>query len=163
MEIRKASLQDYNTIYNIAAVTWDATYKSILAQEQLEYMMDMMYSSKAIEEQMQLKGHHFIIAEENSTALAFASYELNYRSETTKIHKLYVLPDTHGKGLGKKLLTVIENAARANTNDKIVLNVNRFNPALNFYLKVGFANMGEDNIDIGNGYLMEDYLMQKQL
>ena len=163
MEIRKATLQDYEVIHKIALITWDATYSKILTTEQLEYMLDMMYSHKAIEEQIAIKGHEFLIIEEGGISLGFASFEINYRSQTTKLHKLYVLPETHGKGAGRALLTVVENAARRHTNDKLVLNVNRFNPALHFYLKCGFENLGDDNIDIGNGYVMEDYLMQKQL
>lgn len=163
MEVRKATLEDYEIIHKIAMITWDATYKSILTQEQLEYMLDLMYSRRAVEEQIALKGHHFLIAEEDGIAVGFASYEVNYRVETTKLHKLYVLPETHGKGTGRTLINLIENAARLHTNDKLVLNVNRFNPAVHFYLKNGFENLGDDNVDIGNGYLMEDYLMQKHL
>ena len=163
MEIRKASITDYTVIYNIAIPAWDATYKSILTPDQMEYMLTLMYSEDAIAEQIAIKGHQFLLALEDGIALGFASYEVNHLSETTKIHKLYVLPQAHGKGIGKALVTVIENAAKKNTNDKIILNVNRFNPAIQFYLKTGFTNQGVDNIDIGNGYVMEDYLMLKQL
>jgi GNAT superfamily N-acetyltransferase len=122
-----------------------------------------MYSLDAITEQMAIKGHHFLLAAEGGEYLGFASYEVNYKYEVTKIHKLYVLPQTQGKGVGKTLVTVIENAAKAHSNDKLLLNVNRYNPAVNFYLKTGFVKVGEEDINIGNGYLMEDYIMQKQL
>ena len=163
MEIRKASIEDYTTIYDIAIPVWEATYKSILNADQMEYMLNLMYSHEAVAEQIALKGHQFLLAANEGNYVGFASYEVNYRMETTKIHKLYILPEVHGKGIGKALLTVIEHAAKKNSNDKIVLNVNRFNPALHFYHKTGFINMGEDNIDIGNGHVMEDYLMLKQL
>jgi len=163
MEIRKASLLDYTTIHTIALPVWDATYKAILTDEQMEYMLNLMYSEEAITEQIAVKGHKFLLAEDGGEYLGFASYELNHLSETTKIHKLYVLPQAHGKGIGKALVTVIENAAKKSSNDKVVLNVNKFNPAINFYLKYGFTNMGDDIIDIGNGYVMDDYLMMKQL
>jgi len=163
MEIRKASLSDYNTIYTIALPAWDATYKNILTPEQMEYMLNLMYSNEAITDQIAVKGHTFLLAEDEGEYLGFASYEVNYLSETTKIHKLYVLPQAHKKGIGKALVTVIQNAAKNNYNDKIVLNVNKHNPAVNFYLKSGFENRGDDVIDIGNGYVMDDYLMMKQL
>lgn len=163
MEIVKASINDYQTIYDIAIPVWDATYKSILTAEQMEYMLKLMYSHEAIAEQIAIKGHHFLLAVEDGVTLGFASYEVNHRAETTKIHKLYVLPQAHGKGIGKALVTVIENAARNHTNDKLILNVNRFNPAVHFYTKIGFVNMGEEDVNIGNGYFMEDYFMQKQL
>ena len=164
MGIRKASITDYNTIYKIAIHVWDATYKDILTPEQMEYMINLFYSEEAINDQIAIKGHQFLLAvADNGEYLGFASYEINYLSETTKLHKLYVLPQAHGKGIGKALVTVIENAAKRNSNDKLLLNVNRFNPAVHFYLKSGFENMGEDDVDIGNGYVMEDYLMIKQL
>ncbi|MES2484673.1 MAG: GNAT family N-acetyltransferase [Bacteroidota bacterium] len=163
MEIRKASHEDYKTIYDIAVQTWDVAYKSILSEAQLEYMMNMMYSEKAFTEQLSINGHHFLIASIDGKELGFASYELNYRYETTKIHKLYVLPQTQGTGMGQALIKAVENAAKTNTNDKITLNVNRNNKAVHFYLKNGFENVGEEDVAIGNGYLMEDYIMLKQL
>ncbi len=163
MEIRKASLSDYDTIHAIALPVWDATYKSILTQDQMDYMLNLMYSNEAITEQINIKGHKFLLAVDEGEYLGFASYEPNYLSETTKIHKLYVLTLAHGRGIGKALISVIENAAKKNFNDKILLNVNKHNPAVHFYIKSGFVNMGEDVIDIGNGYVMDDYLMMKQL
>jgi len=161
MKIVKAHIKDYQTIYDIAVPVWDATYKSILKAEQLDYMLQLMYSREAIAEQMSTKGHQFLLALDDNAAVGFASYELNYSSETTKIHKLYVLPETHGKGIGRALINEIENAAKANADRTLLLNVNRFNPAVNFYSKVGFINVGEEDVAIGNGYLMEDYIMQK--
>ncbi|MXN90525.1 GNAT family N-acetyltransferase [Flavobacterium sp. Sd200] len=163
MKIIKASLSDYNVIHAIALTTWHATYNDILSPDQMEYMLEMMYSNEAIADQIAIKGHHFLLAEEEGEYLGFASYELNSLSETTKLHKLYVLPQAHGKGVGKALVTVIQNAAKSNNNNKIILNVNKHNPAINFYLKSGFINKGEDIIDIGNGYIMDDYLMMKEL
>jgi GNAT superfamily N-acetyltransferase len=163
MEIRKASLEDYKTIFDIAVITWDAAYKTILSGAQLEYMMDMMYSPDSFTNQVAIEGHHFIIASVNGKDVGFASYELNYRYQTTKLHKLYVLPDAQGTGAGKALITVIENAAKSNSNDKVTLNVNRFNTAVHFYLKNGYTNAGEEDVDIGSGYLMEDYIMTKLL
>ena len=163
MEIIKASLTDYKIIYDIAIPVWNATYKTVLTQEQMDYMLKLFYSEEAFTEQVAVKGHQFLLAVEGKDYLGFASYEVNYQSETTKLHKLYVLPEAHGKGVGKALVTVVENAARKSVNDKLLLNVNRYNPAVHFYLKAGFENKGEDDVDIGNGYLMEDYLMVKQL
>lgn len=163
MEIRKADLGDYKIINDLAIKTWYDTYSSILSQEQLEYMLNTMYSLEAITEQIAIKGHHFLLLSEGDKYLGFASYELNYTSGTTKLHKLYVLPETQGRGAGRLLISKIENAAKSNGNDKIVLNVNRYNNAANFYLKNGFTKAGEEDINIGNGYLMEDFIMEKGL
>nr|WP_322623561.1 GNAT family N-acetyltransferase [uncultured Flavobacterium sp.] len=164
MNIRKATIADYEFIYKIAIITWEATYGSILTADQFTYMINLMYSEHAIKEQMTTKGHQFYVVEDEAgTPFGFCSYEINNEPGKTKIHKLYVLPQTHGKGVGRAFVNLVEDAAKENDNNSIILNVNRFNPAYDFYLKVGFLNKGEDNVDIGNGYLMEDYLMEKPL
>jgi len=164
MNIRKATIADYEFIYKIAIITWEATYGSILTADQFTYMINLMYSENAIKEQMTTKGHQFYVVEDEAgTPFGFCSYEINNEPGKTKIHKLYVLPQTHGKGVGRAFVNLVEEAAQENDNNSIILNVNRFNPAYDFYLKVGFINKGEDNVDIGNGYFMEDYLMEKPL
>lgn len=161
MQIRKAGLEDFDIIHDLALKTWYNTYDKILSAEQLTYMLDMMYSRAAITEQIAIKGHHFLLLSEDDKYLGFASYELNYLSGTTKLHKLYVLPETQGKGAGRLLMSKIEAAAASNNNEKVSLNVNRYNPAINFYLKNGYTKAGEEDINIGNGYLMEDFIMEK--
>jgi diamine N-acetyltransferase len=163
MEIRKAVQEDYNTIFTIASVTWDDAYKAILSEAQLEYMMDMMYSPAAFTEQVSINGHHFIVASHNGREMGFASYEHNYRYGATKLHKLYVLPEAQGTGMGRALITAVENAAKAHGNTIVTLNVNRFNKAIHFYERNGYSNTGAVDVQIGNGYVMEDYVMEKVL
>lgn len=163
MKIRNADIGDFKIINDLALKTWYDTYSSILSPEQLEYMLKAMYSLEAFTEQIAIKGHHFLLLTEDDNYLGFASYELNYLSGVTKLHKLYVLPETQGRGAGRLLISKIENFAKNNGNDKITLNVNRYNNAVNFYLKNGFSKAGEENINIGNGYLMEDFIMEKEL
>lgn len=163
MNLRNASINDYNTIYHIADISWQDTYSKILSQEQMEYMLKKMYSPEAIASQMHEQGHVFLIIEESGEAFGFVSYQLHYTETATKIHKLYLLPSAQGNGAGKTLINTVEAAAVKAGDNSLVLNVNRFNPAYHFYLKTGFINRGEENVDIGNGFLMEDYIMQKPL
>ena len=163
MEIKKATLDDYNIIYDIAHRTWYRTYTSILSAEQLEYMLDMMYSREAITEQIDIKGHRFLLVSDEGVTIGFASYEMNHQTDTTRLHKLYILPDIQGKGAGRLLMAAVEEAARQGGNSSVVLNVNRYNPAYQFYLKCGYKKVGEEDIDIGRGYFMEDYIMGKTL
>ncbi|MDV6168176.1 GNAT family N-acetyltransferase [Flavobacterium sp. DG1-102-2] len=163
MQIRKATSEDFEIINRLAIATWHDAYKEILSVEQLHYMLEMMYSKNAITEQILIKGHRFLLLYEGDNYLGFASYELNYLSETTKLHKLYVLPETQGRGAGKLLMAKIEKAAAANGNNRISLNVNRYNSAVQFYAKNGYVKVREEDINIGNGYLMEDFIMEKGL
>lgn len=162
-EIVIATQQDYKIIDSLAKIIWPHTYNKILSQEQSDYMYDMMYSASAYNEQLALKNHHYLLARNGKNYLGFAAYELNAFYETTKIHKLYVLPETQGTGTGTLLLSKIEKIAKKHGSTKITLNVNRYNSAVDFYLKHGFAKAGEVDVEIGNGYLMEDFIMVKEI
>lgn len=159
----EAMTQDLKTIQEIAYQTWPATYGKILSKEQLNYMLSQFYSEESLKNNVQ-NGHHFLLAKEDNIALGFVSYEHNYKQEpVTRIHKIYILPQTQGKGIGKLLIDAVEDLAKENHSVALSLNVNRFNKALTFYQKIGFEIIGEEDIEIGRGYLMEDYKMEKKL
>lgn len=163
IEIRQATESDIDTIRDIAHRTWPDTFGSILSPPQIEYMLEMMYSQPALLRQM-ANGHTFLLVIENEIPLGYASYELGYKGEPkTKIHKIYVLPQTQGKGLGKLLINKIGKIASENNQRALSLNVNRYNAALKFYEHIGFEIAGREDIDIGNGFLMEDYILEKTI
>jgi ribosomal protein S18 acetylase RimI-like enzyme len=164
IKISKAKSKDFETIQAIAKMTWPVAYNEILSKAQLDYMLDKMYSFETLSDDLNYKEHHFYMATENDTCLGFTSIEHNYlKKEVTRIHKLYILPNTQGKGIGKCLVDAIVNFALEQKSTSITLNVNRFNKAVAFYEKIGFDIIGEEDIEIGNGYLMEDYMMEKKI
>lgn len=160
--IREAGKPDFKAIRDVAYRTWPDTYGKILSAAQLQYMLDAFYSEETLLENYLKKNHRFMLLSENGVPLGFASYEHRYQSaNVTRLHKLYLLPESQGKGAGKLLLNAVENEAAKNQSQDITLNVNRFNNAKTFYLKHGFEIVGEEDIEIGLGYLMEDYKMAK--
>lgn len=164
IQIIEATNQDYLLIQQIAHQTWPDTFGNILSEEQIAYMLEMMYSIKALTEQIQEKGYIFLLAKTEEKYLGFAAYELNYQGlAKTKLHKIYILPEAQGKGVGKLLISHVAEAAKQNRNEVLSLNVNRNNPALHFYQKLGFFVVAEENIPIGQGFLMEDFVMDKSL
>ncbi|GGA71808.1 N-acetyltransferase [Flavobacterium palustre] len=161
IHIVKAIKADLKTITEIAHKTWPITYGEILSPAQLDYMLDAFCSESALLKNIE-SGHEFILAKEANTVLGFASFEYHYQNNhTTKIHKIYILPETQGKGIGKLLIDSIAEFAKENNSDRLLLNVNRFNKALTFYQKLGFEIVEEINIELDHGYLMEDYIMEK--
>jgi GNAT superfamily N-acetyltransferase len=161
--ISEATVADFETIRSIAHTTWPVTYGEILSKEQLDYMLDKMYSDATLLENLN-KGHHFILINDDSVCLGFASFEHRYLNEKcTRLHKIYLLPETQGKGMGKMLLEQITALAKENQSEIISLNVNRFNKAYAFYKKMGFQVVAEEDLAIGNGYLMEDYKMELKI
>jgi GNAT superfamily N-acetyltransferase len=105
-------------------------------------------------------GHQFYLLKIDQKPLGFIGVQVNYPEPTQlKIHKLYVLPEVQGTGGGKLLFQQAVQVAKENKCDSILLNVNRFNKAVGFYKHIGFEILKEENIDIGNGFWMEDYVM----
>lgn len=162
--IEKASTEDIKTVQAIAKETWAVTFVEILSQSQIGYMLEMMYSTEAIIKQMTEQNHVFFLASEGDKSVGYLSVEANYKGQSkTKIHKIYILPSAQGKGIGKLLIEKATQVAKEHQNQALSLNVNRNNIAVKFYETVGFTIVGQENIDIGNGFLMEDYIMDKQL
>jgi len=161
MQILPANPSHIDIIRTIAHDTWPVTYGHIISPEQMTHMLGWMYSEKSLRQQMEEQGHHFLVAMEDGRCYGFASYELNGKKPgTTKIHKLYILPQSQGRGVGSKLVNAIATAALDNNNEVVTLNVNRQNKAVDFYKRIGFSIAGSEDIDIGQGFLMEDYIME---
>lgn len=161
--LRNAKEKDISVIQKIADQTWRVTYAAYLSVPQLDYMLNKMYNTGTLLEQL-TNGHTFLIAEENGTDLGFAGFsEIDSENKIFKLHKLYVLPDTHGKGIGKLLMNEVVQLTKKSGAKKLQLNVNRNNKAATFYAKSGFQIKETVDLDIGNGFFMNDYVMEKEL
>jgi GNAT superfamily N-acetyltransferase len=161
--LRKAKEKDIEVIQDIAKNTWYSTYESILGVDQIEYMLNKMYSRGALISQLQ-EGHTFLIAEQNLQDLGFAGFSLSDPERNTyKLHKLYVLPSAQGTGVGKLLMNEVANIAKSAGAISLELNVNRNNKAAEFYKGAGFNIKETVDLDIGNGFFMNDYVMEKVL
>ena len=157
--INLLSKNEMVVVREIAQITWPITYREILSSEQLDYMFEWMYNLETLQNQVE-EGQLFYVLKENGKPLGFIGIEL-FSSEKNdlKIQKIYVLPDAQGKGVGKKLIEKAIEIAQEKGIEQVILNVNRFNKAVSFYKKLDFKITSEVNIDIGKGYLMEDYIM----
>ena len=162
MTITPATIKDAAIIQSLAAATWPAAYSHIISAGQMEYMLDLMYSEQSLIKQFG-QGHSFLLAKDNNEAVAFASYSKTGSPGIYTLHKLYALPSQQGKGLGKKLIEYILNEINKENAQALQLNVNRQNVALKFYERLGFKIISEEDIDIGEGYFMNDYIMEKEV
>ncbi len=165
--VKKVGEESIPAIQELAEVTWAVAYASILPPPQMKYMLDLFYNTEALKDQMH-QGHRFILAFENAEGVGFASYspkiECHIESvEAYRLHKIYIDPNQQGKGVGKILLDFIIADIKPRGATDLELNVNRNNKALGFYKKFGFEILREEDIDIGNGYFMNDYIMNLQL
>lgn len=158
--LRKAKEQDIEIIRDIAAGTWPETYLDIIGQEQIDYMLGKMYNRGELLKQF-MEGHTFLIAEDNENQFGFAGFSItDHELRIFKLHKLYVLPSAHGKGVGKLLINEVFNQVKDAGATALELNVNKHNKAKDFYLKAGFAIKESVKLDIGNGFYMDDYVLE---
>lgn len=158
--LRKAKEQDIEIIRDIAAATWPSTYLDIIGQAQIDYMLDKMYNQGELLKQL-MEGHIFLIAEGGEEQYGFAGYSIiDHEARIYKLHKLYVLPSAHGKGVGKILINEVFNQVKDVGGTALQLNVNKHNKAKDFYLKGGFTIKESVQLDIGEGYIMDDYVME---
>ncbi|MES2892064.1 MAG: GNAT family N-acetyltransferase [Bacteroidota bacterium] len=164
-DIRKVGIESIAIIGSLAHLTWQTAYKDILSLEQMNYMLELIYSPAALTQQITVKGHQFVLIFHEEKPVGFASYspregdaDLVYR-----LHKIYLDPSLKGKGLGLTLINYVINEVRSAGAQQLELNVNRDNVTQTFYKKLGFIILREEDIDIGNGYFMNDYVMSLPL
>ena len=162
MEIIEATEQDIPVIHDLAEKIWWPTYRTILSAQQISFMLNDMYSENALKQQINAE-IKFLLVKRGVENVAFAGYSTEYGLETLlKIHKIYILPSEQGKGTGKLLIEYLSNLAKDLNIPWVELNVNRGNPALGFYQKMGFEI--KETVDIPyHQFVLNDYVMRKKL
>ena len=182
IQITPAGLNDRTFIRSVSERTWPSTYGHIISQEQIDFMLDWMYSDASLEKQMNTGCEFYIASIKKANglwdAVGFCSVSLDNEkaeeeveennnstekvegSKAHKLNKLYVLPSAQGTGAGKALLNKSIEVAKAAGSSSLFLQVNKQNTAYTFYLKHGFIKEAEFKFDIGNGFFMDDYVMR---
>ena len=159
-KIRKATSEDIPLIRELCLKVWPQTYAPILSQEKIDYMLELMYSSASLEKQMN-HGRQFIFVYEDQEPIGFAAY-FEKAPTIFKLDKIYILPSQQGKGTGRFVIEYILNEIKQEQATALQLQVNRDNKAKSFYERLGFVVIDYQDFDIGNGFFMNDYVMEKK-
>lgn len=159
--IRNATITDIPLIRELVFQVWPQTYRGLLSDAQIDYMLEMMYSETSLREQME-DGSRFIIIDEDSKPVGYAAFQ-EIEPSIFKLHKIYVLPSQQGKGTGRYMIEYITGEIAKEGASALQLQVNKRNRARYFYEKLGFRLVREFKVDIGSGYYMDDYLMELSL
>lgn len=162
LEVRTTSRDDLWQIRELAVRIFPATYQDIVEAQQIDYMMDLFYTPENLIKQFE-SGQQFLIIYHNGNAAGYASYTRLNVSGDFKLNKIYVDTELQGIGLGKNLLNDVISKLKAAGGKSIQLNVNRHNKAVGFYRNMGFVVKKEELLDIGNGYFMDDFVMELSL
>ncbi len=161
--LRLATSDDVELIHDAARATWEPTYREIISQEQIWIMFEDLLSVPAITRQIAQREGTYVLALDGSSVVGFAYFNQSAdQPERYKLHRLYVRPATQGSGLGKQLLTWVEQHVHALGARELLLNVNRYNSAYHFYLRQGYEVI--ETVDIlYREFWLNDYVMRKTL
>jgi GNAT superfamily N-acetyltransferase len=163
VQIISASEEHLPAIAELARLIWHECYPGIITRDQIDYMLAKMYSLETLRAELQ-SGIRYkrLLIDENLSG--FASFGTMEQADVFKLHKLYLHPKQHGHGFGTALLQHCENEARNLGARRLLLNVNKRNSkAIDMYQRNGFSITDSVVSDIGNGFVMDDYVMSKSL
>ena len=159
LQLIPAQSSQAQAIREMAVRIWHHYYPDIISREQIDYMLEKMYSIESLRSQMQ-SGHSFYLIRKADKNVGFVSVNPVSSGEWF-LNKLYIDPEEAGHGVGTEVLKQLEVLTRART---MRLTVNRQNyKAINFYFKNGFRIESVKDFDIGGGYQMNDFVMVKEL
>jgi GNAT superfamily N-acetyltransferase len=160
LNLKLANLNDLNTIANLAKEIWNEHYVPIIGQKQVDYMLNKMYNLDSLNDQMLIQKHKFYLIENNFETIGFVSLGTENDSDYF-IHKFYIQQSQSNSGIGSQ---VIGKMIKLVAPKSLTLTVNRQNhKSINFYFKNGFKIEQVADFDIGEGYVMNDFVMKKRI
>jgi len=163
VQIINAGEEHLPAIAKLAHLIWHECYPGIITREQIEYMLGKMYSLETLRAELDAGVHYEQLLVEGELS-GFASFGPAEQPDRIKLYKLYLHSVSRGRGLGTALLKHCENEIRKLGARQLTLNVNKHNTkAITLYQRNGFSVVDSIVLDIGNGFVMDDYVMSKSL
>ncbi|HEY4789531.1 MAG TPA: GNAT family N-acetyltransferase [Bacteroidales bacterium] len=157
LSFQKASIDDIYLLRTLAREIWTTCYPGIITMEQIEYMLNWMYSAETIRKEIK-EGVYWELVYLENMPIGFLSITCT-NDGIAKLNKLYMKNTHHGKGFGQQALSHVTNFARKNKLKEVYLTVNKENSkAIKAYEKAGFVRSDSVVNDIGGGFVMDDYI-----
>ena len=145
----------------MAKKIWHEHYGSILEHDHIDYMLQEFQSPNAIGEQIN-NGYCYCILSADDADIGYISYVLH--DTYLYLSKFYILEEHRGNGYGRYVIEQLKDVCRDNSLSEIRLNVNKYNSdSISAYKNIGFKTVDEEVIDIGGGYVMDDYVMSLEV
>ncbi len=155
---------DCAAVASLARTIWLAHYTSFVSRAQIEYMLERRFTPENLARYIDANDRWMHLLRVAGEPVGYLGYTLTAAPREMKLEQLYLLPELHGRGLGKLMMARVERHARALDCDTLMLQVNKQNTvATRMYFASGFSVRSEAVIDIGNGYVMDDYILEKRL
>ncbi len=146
----------------IASEIWHEYWPFVLSEQQIDYMVDKFQSEKALKKQIEEERYTYCILEDNNNIIGY--FGICPKEDYLFLSKLYIRKDFRGLGCGRQALSKIIQTAQQYNKLSIRLTVNKNNiNTIKAYEKWGFKTIDSDVTDIGNGFVMDDYIMEYKL
>lgn len=150
-------------VVRLAREIWQDHYVPIIGQQQVDYMLEKFQSECAVQEQLR-DGYEYYLIRRDGQSGGYAAVVPDKRGPVLLLSKIYVRKAERGQGLGKQLLGFVEDLCRQRGIKLMWLTVNKHNAeSIAWYLRMGFSNAGPIVADIGGGFVMDDFRMEKTL
>ncbi len=155
---------DFAAVAHLADTIWRSHYTSMITMAQIDYMLDGRYAPERLRAYLDSDLRWMMVLRDHEIPIGYCSYSLGEHADDMKLEQLYLLPEYKGQGLGGGMLRHVETQSRALGRLMLYLTVNKGNTdAIALYRKSGFVVREDVVFDIGNGYVMDDHVMEKQL
>ncbi len=160
MQIINVKPTDIAELASLANTVWHEFFPIILTTDQIDYMVDKYQSIKAITAQL-ADGYNYYFLDDGKRLGYFG---IKVDVDGLFLSKLYLLKSSRGHGYTKDVMHFLETYAKEYTIERIWLTVNKYNEhSINVYEHYGFVKIAAVVTDIGSGYVMDDYIMEKKL
>lgn len=163
--IRRIGPEELRVVQELGHEIWWSYYPGIISEAQIDYMLSIWYQPDAMAREMETRGVWYALVEAEARGpVGYISFERYLESDIVFINKLYLLNEVHGRGLGAAALAWTGERARELGGTRLQLRVNKRNaPAIRAYQRAGFHFVEDVCSDIGSGFFMDDFIMEKPL
>jgi diamine N-acetyltransferase len=155
---------DFSAVAALADVIWRGHYSSMISMAQIDYMLGGRYAPERLHAYVGSDVRWMWVLRVDAAPVGYCSCSLDESVDAMKLEQLYLLAEHKGRGLGGQMLRHVETHTRRQGRARLYLTVNKGNAVpIAIYRKSGFAIREEAVFDIGGGYVMDDYVMEKRL
>ena len=164
IDYKKVEKKDFTLLSSIAKRLWHLAYDNLLGSTQVEYMISKFQSTSAFESQTENEHYTYYFITYNNEKVGYVALQNSPNEERLFLSKLYLAPEIQKKGIAVKTLNFIKDKAKEWKKKAVYLTVNKANErAILVYEKFGFFKINSVVTDIGNGFVMDDFIYQLQI
>lgn len=158
--------QDVPALAELAAEIWFEYWPALIGADQTAYMVERFQSREAIERDMREHAYEywFVRAADDGRTVGYTGGHVEPRTNRFFISKIYLRAHERGKHFASAVVRFYEDLCRDRGLDAMYLTVNKGNElGIRAYAGTGFSTIDAVEADIGQGFVMDDYIMEKRV